>query len=103
MLSVMTNDESYEKILELPPGKRKGVDSMRSVAQNLLSIGEAKGKAEGRAEGRTEGRAEGQSATVYKFVSNNIITPSIGAKELGISVKKLKSDMDKAGYKYPEK
>ena len=71
--------------------KRKGVDSMRSVAQNLLSIGEAKGK------------AEGQSATVYKFVSNNIITPSVGAKELGISVKKLKSDMDKAGYKYPEK
>ena len=91
LISVMTNDESYEKILELPPSKRKGVDSMRSVAQNLLSIGEAKGK------------AEGQSATVYKFVSNNIITPSVGAKELGISVKKLKSDMDKAGYKYPEK
>ena len=62
---------------------------MRSVAQNLLNIG------------RAEGRAEGHNI-IYKFVSNNIITPSVGAKELGISLKKLKSDMTKAGYKYPE-
>ena len=32
LLSVMTDDESYEEILELPPSKRKGEPYARSSA-----------------------------------------------------------------------
>jgi len=91
MLSVITNDESYEKILELPPNERKDVDNMDTALQNLLS------------QGRAEGRAEGTAQTVYEFVRDNIITPSQGAEKLNISVRKLKADMKKAGFSFPQK
>lgn len=57
--------------------------NMCSVAQNLKRLGKAE--------------------AVYEFVRDNIITPSQGAEKLNISVRKLKADMIKAGYKYPEK
>lgn len=57
----------------------------------------------GKAEGQAEGEAKGILETVYGFVSDSTITPSQGAKKLNISVRKLKADMVKAGYKYPEK
>lgn len=34
----MTDDESYEEILELPPSKRKGVDNIWLICVVLLKI-----------------------------------------------------------------
>jgi len=57
-----------------------------------------KGKAEGRAEGKAEGIAEGRNNTVYEFVSNGLISPEVGAKELQISVEQLKQKMKESGF-----
>ena len=70
---------------------------MCSVAQNLLSIGKAEGIAEGKAAGIAEGKAE----SLYSLVSDKVITPSVAAERLEISVRKLKANMLKAGYTYP--
>lgn len=66
---------------------------MCSVAQNLLSIGKAEGIAEGKAAGKAE--------SLYSLVSDKIITPSVAAERLEISVRKLKANMLKVGYTYP--
>jgi len=54
LLSVMTGDNRYEKILEEVPEKGK-VHNMCDVATRLENIGMAKGIAEGKAEGKVEG------------------------------------------------
>lgn len=57
LLSVMTGDRRYEKLLE----ESEGVSNMCDVAQRLEDRGIAKGRIQGRAEGRVEGRAEGRN------------------------------------------
>ena len=57
--------------------------------QKLVDKSEAKGKAEGKAE------------SVFSLVSKGIITTTVGAEELGVSVRKFKSDMKKKGYTCP--
>ncbi len=84
-LSIMTADRQYDEILKLPPEQKKGVRNMCSVADNLMRIG----------------RAEGMATATYNFISKGLITPKEGAAELGISLRKLKSEMIKLGYAYP--
>ena len=69
--------------INLPKEQKKGVKTMCSVAENLENIGICK--------------------AVYGFVSDGTIAPAVGAKRLGITIRKLKADMQKAGYKYPSK
>ncbi len=83
LLSVMTGESKYEQIINLPKEQKKGVKTMCSVAENLENIGICK--------------------AVYGFVSDGTIAPAVGAKRLGITIRKLKADMQKAGYKYPSK
>lgn len=52
LLSVMTGDRRYEKLL----GKSEGVSNMCDVAQRLEDRGIAKGRIQGRVEGRAEER-----------------------------------------------
>lgn len=59
LLSVMSGDQRYEKILK-SSDKKKGVFRMCDVAERL----EKKGIAKGRMEGRMEGRVEGQNLLV---------------------------------------
>lgn len=105
LLSVMTDDKSYEEILKIPQEQRKDVNTMCSVAQNLLSIGKAEGIAEGKAagiaEGIAEGKAEGIAESLYSLVSDKVITPSVAAERLEISVLELKANMQKKGFTYP--
>ena len=56
------------------------------------------GREQGREEGRQEGREEGRVMTIYSLVQSGNLKPLVAAKELGISVKELKSGMEKAGY-----
>ena len=105
----MTDDKSYEEILKIPQEQRKDVNTMCSVAQNLLSIGKAEGIAEGKAagiaegkaEGIAEGKAEGIAESLYSLVSDKVITPSVAAERLEISVLELKANMQKKGFTYP--
>jgi len=60
------------------------------------------GRNEGLAEGKAEGIAEGRNNTVYEFVSNGLISPEAGAKELQISVKELKRRMKESGFNFVE-
>lgn len=92
LLSAMTGDHRYEEILADP--SKKEVHAMCDVAERLVN----KGKAEGRAEGKAEGIAEGRNNTVYEFVSNGLISPEVGAKELQISVEQLKQKMKESGF-----
>ncbi|WP_455721329.1 hypothetical protein [Agathobacter sp.] len=50
-------------------------------------------------EGREQGRQEGRVMTIYSLVQSGDLKPLVAAKELGISVKELKSGMEKAGYR----
>ena len=54
-----------------------------------------------RDEGRIEGRNEGKMESIYSLVSRGVLSIAIGASELGVSVRKLKSDMKKNGYEIP--
>ena len=53
--------------------------------QKLVDKSEAKGKADG----------------MFSLVSKGIIPATVGAEELGVSVRKFKSDMKKKGYTCP--
>ncbi len=89
LLKVVTDDKNIEQMLEIPKNKRKGVKSMFVGLQKLVDKSEAKGKAEGKAE------------SIFSLVSKGFITSAVGAEELGVSVRKLKSDMKKKGYTCP--
>ena len=58
LLSVMTGDSSYEKILT-GKGKHEEVHSMCDVAERLKNAGWAEGWTEGLKEGKEEGLKEG--------------------------------------------
>ena len=51
--------------------------------------------------GKAEGRAEGRAESLYSLVSDKIITPSVAAERLEITIPELKANMLKAGYTYP--
>ncbi len=53
-------------------------------------------------EGREQGRQEGRVMTIYSLVQSGGLKPLVAAKELGISVKELKSGMEKAGYRFKD-
>ena len=59
-------------------------------------------KEEGREQGRQEGREEGRVMAIYSLVQSGNLKPLVAAKELGISVKELKSGMEKAGYRFKD-
>jgi len=89
LLKVVTDDKNVEQMLEIPKKKRKGVKSMFVGLQKLIDKTEAKGIAEGKADG------------MFSLVSKGIIPATVGAEELGVSVRKFKSDMKKKGYTCP--
>ncbi len=51
---------------------------------------------------KEEGREEGRVMTIYSLVQSGNLKPLVAAKELGISVKELKSGMEKAGYRFKD-
>ena len=75
LLSVMTKDRRYEKILS--GGEGREVHSMCDVAERL----EQRGKEEGRAEGRLE--------IILELVRDHILTVQEAAKRLDIDEKEL--------------
>ncbi len=48
-----------------------------------------------------KGKAEGRAESLYSLVSDKIITPSVAAERLEITIPELKANMLKAGYIYP--
>ena len=48
---------------------------------------------------KEEGRQEGRVMAIYSLVQSGNLKPLVAAKELGISVKELKSRMEKVGYR----
>ena len=54
-----------------------------------IAEGKAEGRAEGIAEGRTKGKLEGKIETIVSLIKNGIISPAIGAAELGITESEL--------------
>ena len=85
LLSVMTGDNRYEQIL----ADKKGVKNMCDVAQRLEDRGIQKGMQRG-------------INIIYSLVQDGLISPETGADRLGISVKKLKTNMMNTGYQYPD-
>ena len=85
LLSVMSGDDRYEKILTFSNEKGE-VRTMCDVAQRL----EDKGRAEGLVAGRIEGRTEGKIETLVTLVKSDTITVDTAAGVLKVTVEEFK-------------
>lgn len=68
LLSVMTGDSSYEKLLYDDNNRKVGVKTMCEVAERLRN----EGRKEGRNEGRNEGRHEGKNAERIRIIRKKL-------------------------------
>lgn len=93
LLSVMSGDDRYEKILTFSNEKSE-VGTMCDVAQRLEDKGRAEGLVAGRKEGlvagRIEGRTEGQIETLVTLVKSDTITVDTAAGVLKVTVEEFK-------------
>ena len=92
LLSVMTKDDSYRKILYDEDGNKAEVKTMCEVADRLKNEGKSEGRIEGRNEGRIEGRIEGieseRMRAIKKKIDKNKSKETI-ADELELSVEEV--------------
>jgi flagellar biosynthesis/type III secretory pathway protein FliH len=107
-VSVKANIEIYDRIKE---ERDMACEALRELFKPELEAAtrEAtqKGRQEGIELGRTEGRElgleQGGNQMIYSLVQDGIITAEVGAKKLGISLRKLKANMVNTGFVYPGK
>lgn len=89
LLSVMSGDDRYEKILTFSNEKSE-VRTMCDVAQRLEDKGRAEGLVAGRKEGLVAGRIEGQIETLVTLVKSDTITIDTAAGVLKVTVEEFK-------------
>ncbi len=96
MISTFSGDDRFRDEYNSTIDKQGGI-TMRSIYDEILQEGEAKGRAEGEAKGRAEGEAKGRAEgeargilkTLSELVKDGILTLSDAAKRANMTIEEF--------------
>ena len=78
------------------------LESEMSSMCNLSDILVEQGIEQGIEKGIEKGMEQGKLTTTFEFVQSKALSPQIAAESLGVTVEQLKTNMEKAGFTFPD-